>query len=121
MKPHFRVNQKQIGLIHVAKADLIAKGVLDEGGYRDLLAQFKRQGKPVTSSKDLLQWQADELLAHFKKCGWVYRPKVKKAPDPKKQQRAKQIHLEAIQATLGALVKDLGLRRRHRQTDVPGG
>ncbi len=105
MKPHFRVNKKQIGLIHVAKTDLIAKGVLDEESYRDLLAQYKVGGKPVTSSKNLLQWQADALLAHFKNCGWVYVPKVKKAP-VRKQVRNKQIHLEAIQTILGALGKD---------------
>lgn len=107
MNPQLLVNKKQIGLIHVAKAGLVARGVLDEEGYRDLLAQFqKADGTPVASSKDLVEAQADEMLAHFKKCGWVYVPKAKGPPGLSKAQRNKQIHLEAIGVTLAALGQD---------------
>ena len=106
MKSHWRVKDKQIGLIHVAKNDLMAKRVLDEESYRDLLRQYKTSGgKPVEHANELNQWQMDALLKHFKNCGWVYVPKVKKAP-VRKQVRNKQIHLEAIQTILGALGKD---------------
>jgi len=103
MKPHWRIRGKQISLIHVGKKDLMAKGVLTEESYRDCLARF---GDGAKHANELNQAQMDALLAHFKQCGFVYIAKVKKAPEVRRQQRAKQIYLEAIQATLGALGKD---------------
>ncbi|MBI4643927.1 MAG: DUF1018 domain-containing protein [Deltaproteobacteria bacterium] len=103
MKPHWKVNKKQIGLIHVARAHLVASGVLTEVSYRDCLAIY---GAGAKHANELTQEQANELLQHFQNCGWVYIPKVKKAPALSKLQRNKQIHLEAIQTALAALGKD---------------
>ena len=101
MKPHWKIKGKQIGLVHVAKAQLIEKGVLTEESYRDCLATY---GNGAKSSTELTVAQLDELMKHFTACGFVYRPKVKKAPKIRATQRTKQVYLAAI----GKLLNDLG-------------
>ncbi|RJR41885.1 MAG: DUF1018 domain-containing protein [Deltaproteobacteria bacterium] len=104
MKPYWKVKGNQIGLIHVAKNDLMSKGVLTEESYRDCLKNF---GDGAKHANELNQAQMDALLQHFKDCGWVYIPKVRgKAPRGGKEQRNKDVHLEAIRTALGALGKD---------------
>lgn len=100
MKPHWKIKGKQIGLVHVAKAQLIEKGVLTEESYRDCLATY---GKGAKSSTELTVAQLDELMKHFAACGFVYRPKVKKAPRIPAAQRTKQVYLAAIEKLLNTL------------------
>lgn len=95
MRPHARIKQNQISLLRLAAS----QAGMD---WEDLKA---RAG--VKSSREITNAICDELMDHFKKnYGFVYRPKVKKAPPLRKQARNKKTHLGAIQAALGALGKD---------------
>jgi len=90
------INRAQLALVHVAKAQL----ALSEEEYRGLLGRFG-----VQSSKDLTQEQLEDLLEHFRACGFRqrYKPKVTGAPEIRRQARARQAHLGLIETTLAAL------------------
>lgn len=108
MNPRAKIKGKQIGLVHVAKAQLIEKGVLTEESYRDCLATY---GQGAKSSTELNGAQLDALMQHFQATGFVYRPKNgQKVHRPKAcatgLQRIKQAHLAAIGKLLESLGKD---------------
>lgn len=90
------INKAQIGLVHVAKAQL----GLSEEEYRALLGRFGAE-----SSKDLGPEQLEELLKHFRQCGFkqLYRPKARGAPVISRQAKGRQAHLGLIETTLAAL------------------
>jgi phage gp16-like protein len=60
-----KINKAQIGLVHVAKAQL----GLTEEEYRDALKAYGG----VASSKDLDQEQFQAVLKHFGRCGFKQR------------------------------------------------
>jgi len=95
MKPHWPIKPKQIALLNVAISQL----GLDR---EDLKARFG-----VKSTKDLTNAQFDELMEHLKASGFVYRPKDGGRGRPpasmRGQQKAKQVHLAAIECALNAL------------------
>lgn len=94
MKPHWRIKPAQVKLLNVAISQL----GLDRA---DIKARFG-----VSSTKDLTNAQFDEAMKQFAADGFVYRPKVKKAPVIRAQKRVKQVYLAAIVKALQELGKD---------------
>jgi len=93
------LTKRQIALVHVAKARL----GLNEEDYRELLARF---GQGARSSKELTQGQLEELLQHFKKCGFEvpsFRPLSKGAPNIRRLPAAKHAGLAAVDRALANL------------------
>lgn len=64
-------DNKQKGIIHILKAQLIVKGELSEEGYRALLARHY----DVESSKDLSYEQATQFINDLKAMGGKIVPK----------------------------------------------
>lgn len=58
--------QAQLAKIHIAVKELKISDI----NYRQILAGFTINNQPVTSSKQLNEYQADKLLEIFVKLGW---------------------------------------------------
>lgn len=99
------INEKQIKLIQTA---CTAVGLRESGRYYLLLGQYQQPGgRPVTSCKQLNQYQIDDLLAICESLGWRYPGK------PDNHYRAKviknhQLASFAQQAAIRHLAGDLG-------------
>ncbi|MCL4500837.1 MAG: regulatory protein GemA [Deltaproteobacteria bacterium] len=99
MKPHSRIKPPQVQLLNVALSELNKMGVAISRD--EVKARFG-----VASTKELTCAQFDEAMRHFEACGFVYRPKVGKAPKIAAQARIKQRFLLAIEKLLNDLDKD---------------
>lgn len=99
MKPHWRIQPGQVKLLNVAITELQRLGVaITKAQIKDRFG--------VESTKELTVAQFDEAMRFFTACGFVYRPKVKKAPVIRAQKRVKQVYLVAINKALEELGKD---------------
>ena len=65
------LNNSQIKLVQVAVRAAGLRGKGFDGRYRLLLGQYHQpNGQPVTSCKQLNNWQIDDLLAICESHGW---------------------------------------------------
>lgn len=98
MKPHQRIKPPQVQLFNVAITTLQKMGV-------PISKEEVKKGLGVKSTKDLTNAQFDAAMQHFEDCGFVYQPKVGKAPKIAALARIKQGHLAAIEKLLNDLGK----------------
>lgn len=102
------LNNKQIQLVQIAVRQAGLRSAGQDGRYYLLLAQYLQpNGTPVTSCKQLNNWQMDDLLAICESYGWCHRGK---AADHYRALAAKRGKIASYgqQAAIECLSKDLG-------------
>ena len=71
------LNKGQIKLVQIAVRQAGLRSGGQDGRYRMLLSQYKQpNGSPVTSCKQLNNWQMDDILAICESLGWYHPEKA---------------------------------------------